>query len=93
MARPAAARECPDLRPEIAHHDERAGATSLNISTDLTIGQIAVACALGWFDFRYGHVDWRKDHPKVAAFAQKRAICSSISAPLVCRNSVSPLAS
>ncbi len=36
----------------------------------LTIGQIAVGCALGWFDFRYSHVDWRKDHPKVAAFAK-----------------------
>jgi len=39
----------------------------------LTVGQIAVACALGWFDFRYGHVDWRKDHPKVAAFAKATA--------------------
>ena len=39
----------------------------------LTIGQIACACALGWFDFRYGHVDWRKDHPKVAAFAKAMA--------------------
>jgi glutathione S-transferase len=36
----------------------------------LTIGQIAVGCALGWFDFRYGHVDWRKSRPKLAAFAK-----------------------
>ena len=36
----------------------------------LTIGQIAVACALGWFDFRYGHVDWRKSRPKLSAFAK-----------------------
>ncbi|MDX2158014.1 MAG: glutathione S-transferase [Hyphomicrobiaceae bacterium] len=36
----------------------------------LTIGQIAVGCALGWFDFRYGHVDWRSSRPKVAAFAK-----------------------
>ena len=36
----------------------------------LTVGQIAVGCALGWFDFRYGHVDWRKGRPKVAAFAK-----------------------
>jgi glutathione S-transferase len=39
----------------------------------LTMGQIAVACALGWFDFRYSHVDWRKDHPKVAAFTARMA--------------------
>ncbi len=36
----------------------------------LSPGQIAVACALGWFDFRYGHVDWRKSRPKLAAFAK-----------------------
>jgi glutathione S-transferase len=46
----------------------------------LTMGQIAVACALGWFDFRFGHVDWRKDHPKVAAFAAKMADRPSIKA-------------
>lgn len=44
----------------------------------LTLGQIACACALGWFDFRYGHVDWRKDHPKVAAFAKAMAERASI---------------
>lgn len=36
----------------------------------LTVGQIAVGCALGWFDFRYGNVDWRKSRPKLAAFAK-----------------------
>jgi glutathione S-transferase len=36
----------------------------------LSMGQIAVACALGWFDFRYGHVDWRQGRPKLAAFAK-----------------------
>jgi glutathione S-transferase len=39
------------------------------LSGPLTIGQIGVACALGWFDFRYGHVDWRSGHPKLAAWA------------------------
>lgn len=38
------------------------------LSGPLTIGQIAVGCALGWFDFRYGHVDWRASRPKLAAF-------------------------
>ncbi len=36
----------------------------------VTIGQVAVGCALGWFDFRYGHVDWRSSRPKLAAFAK-----------------------
>ncbi len=34
----------------------------------VTPGQIAVGCAMGWFDFRNGHIDWRKDSPKLAAF-------------------------
>lgn len=50
------------------------------LSGPLTMGQIAVACALGWFDFRFGHVDWRKDHPKVAAFAARMAERPSIKA-------------
>jgi len=50
------------------------------LSGPLTMGQIAVACALGWFDFRYGHVDWRKDHPTVAAFVARMAERPSIKA-------------
>jgi glutathione S-transferase len=37
----------------------------------LTIGQISVGCALGWFDFRYGHVQWRQARPTLAAFIAK----------------------
>ena len=48
----------------------------------LTVGQIAVASALGWFDFRYGHVDWRKDHPKLAAFAKAMSERASIKATM-----------
>jgi glutathione S-transferase len=48
----------------------------------LTVGQIAAACALGWFDFRYGDVDWRKDHPKVAAFAKAMAERPSMNATM-----------
>jgi glutathione S-transferase len=40
------------------------------LSGPLTVGQIAVGCALGWFDFRYGHVDWRASRPTLAAFAK-----------------------
>jgi glutathione S-transferase len=31
------------------------------------VGQITVACALGYRDFRFGE-GWRKDHPKLAAW-------------------------
>lgn len=49
------------------------------LSGPLTVGQIGVVCALGWFDFRYGHVDWRKDRPKLAAFAKAMAERPSVS--------------
>ncbi len=33
-----------------------------------TIGDIAVACALGYLDFRYPHEPWRPGHPKLEAW-------------------------
>jgi glutathione S-transferase len=35
------------------------------------IGNIAVACALGYLDFRYGDLGWRKSYPKLAAWHAK----------------------
>ena len=32
----------------------------------VTIGQIAVGCALSYRDFRFAEVDWRTSHPKLA---------------------------
>jgi glutathione S-transferase len=34
----------------------------------LTIGPIAVACALGYLDFRFGFLDWRKTRPRLAGW-------------------------
>lgn len=34
----------------------------------ITIGHIAVACALGYRDFRFADVNWRAAHPKLAAW-------------------------
>lgn len=31
------------------------------------LGSIAVACALGYLDFRLPELDWRRDHPRLAA--------------------------
>ncbi|WP_245870160.1 glutathione S-transferase C-terminal domain-containing protein [Teichococcus rhizosphaerae] len=32
------------------------------------IGAVAVACALGYLDFRYAHEPWREGHPALAAW-------------------------
>ncbi len=34
----------------------------------IDIGTIAVACALGYLDFRFGHEPWRPAHPRLAAW-------------------------
>ncbi|GGJ27157.1 glutathione S-transferase N-terminal domain-containing protein [Neoroseomonas lacus] len=36
-----------------------------------TIGDITVACALGYLDFRYPHEPWRPGHPKLAAWYER----------------------
>jgi len=37
----------------------------------LDIGSIAVACALGYLDFRFGGDPWRPAHPKLAAWFEE----------------------
>ena len=37
----------------------------------LDIGSIAVACALGYLDFRYGSEPWRPGHPKLTAWFEE----------------------
>ncbi len=34
-------------------------------------GTIAVACALGWLDFRFGHAPWRERRPQLAAWYER----------------------
>ena len=45
------------------------------------IGSIAVACALGYLDFRFGSDPWREGHPKLAAwyeaFARNKGIAET----------------
>lgn len=33
-----------------------------------TIGEITIACALGYLDFRYAHEPWRPGHPRLEAW-------------------------
>ena len=39
----------------------------------LTLADIAVGCALGYLDFRFPQIDWRKPHPNLARLADKLA--------------------
>jgi glutathione S-transferase len=37
-----------------------------NLDAGFGIGQICVACSLGWLDFRFPDLGWRADHPGLA---------------------------
>jgi glutathione S-transferase len=45
-----------------------------------TIGVIAVACALGYLDFRFAETNWRRSHPQLADFFARIADRPSIQA-------------
>lgn len=51
----------------------------------LTIGQIAVACALGYLDFRYAGEGWRERHPALAKwyadFAKRQSMLTTVPPP------------
>lgn len=40
-----------------------------HLAGPLDVGQIAVACALGYLDLRHGPRDWRDGHPALAAWS------------------------
>ena len=46
----------------------------------IDMGQIAVACALGYVDFRHAARNWRKGRPRLAAFAAAMALRPSMQA-------------
>jgi glutathione S-transferase len=40
----------------------------VKFAEEVTIGEIAVACALGYVDFRLPDLDWKSSHPKLSAW-------------------------
>ncbi|MEI2415344.1 glutathione S-transferase N-terminal domain-containing protein [Orrella sp. JC864] len=52
---------------EAALHGIESQARQLR-ADDFSIGEISLACALGYLDFRYPEFDWRAAHPQSAAW-------------------------
>jgi glutathione S-transferase len=46
-------------------------ALEANLPGDADLGAIAVACAIGWLDFRFPDLGWASTHPKLAGWFQK----------------------
>lgn len=41
------------------------------LGEQLTLADIACACALGYLDFRFPDIDWRSEHPRLLAYAEQ----------------------
>jgi glutathione S-transferase len=57
-------------------------AEAADLANDLTIGHVAIACALGYLDFRLVGDDWRIGRPKLAAwfdgFAKRPSMTTTV---------------
>jgi glutathione S-transferase len=43
----------------------------------MSLSDIAVVCALGYLDFRFPHIDWRRPHPNLHKLHDKMALRAS----------------
>lgn len=83
-ARPEA-QQSPDLKAALAvkfkaafdHLEADAGKLA---DGPFDIGRIAIACVLGYADFRYGPENWRAGRPRLAAWAETLAARPSLTA-------------
>ena len=51
--------------------EARAGAGKGLNAAELSLGDIATACALGYLDFRHPSLEWRGAHPSLASLAER----------------------
>src|SRR3546814_5541364 len=56
------------LQDKIARAADTLEAEAASLDGPVTIGQISVACALGFLDFRKVREGWREGRPKLAAW-------------------------
>jgi len=67
------------IRSSLEFLDKEAAALG---AASLGIGHVAIACALGYIDFRFPELDWRDANPRIAAwyaaFAQRPSIRSTM---------------
>lgn len=47
-------------------------------SRHVDVGSLAIACALGYLDFRFGSEPWREAHPRLAAWYEEFAAAPAI---------------
>ena len=55
----------------LASLSDRLGDTPWCAGTHYSLADVAVGCALGWFDLRFPEIDWRTPHPNLARLHDK----------------------
>ncbi|HEY0266440.1 MAG TPA: glutathione S-transferase N-terminal domain-containing protein [Rhizomicrobium sp.] len=73
VARVVESRQAEPNADQIAHHMRAVEAgldalENIKFADDPTIGEISVACALGYLDFRLPDLDWKASRPKLAGW-------------------------
>ncbi len=67
--RPAEAARTANMNRQKAAIDRALAVLEADVPHQMVdIGSIAIGCALGYLDFRFGHEPWRDAHPKLAAW-------------------------
>ncbi|WP_431270296.1 glutathione S-transferase C-terminal domain-containing protein [Dankookia sp. P2] len=69
----AAATTSPPSRAEVTRALDALEADAGSLGMLSTIGEVTIACALGYLDFRYANEPWRPGHPKLEAWYAKVA--------------------
>ncbi|MDR6953966.1 glutathione S-transferase [Ancylobacter sp. 3268] len=69
-------RQFDKIRSALARIDEWSG----GLGTELTIGTITLACALGYLDLRFPEYDWRAGHPGAASWFAAISVHPSLTA-------------
>ena len=70
------------MRDEVAVARGIGGAAKLvkAMEAQINLGHIAIACAIGWIDFRLPHIKWRERHPALSAWYQDMQLRPSMQA-------------
>lgn len=61
------------IKATIEHMEKGLGDDPFCMGINFTLADIAVGCLLGLLDFRFAHLEWRKDHPNLERLYQKLA--------------------
>jgi glutathione S-transferase len=76
------ARQIGKINASLQAMDKGLGDNAYCSGVHFTLADVAVGCALGYLDFRFPDIDWRKAQPKLAKLQEKLALRPSFAETL-----------